>query len=242
MLVHLSLQDAEFVKFRLSCHAKSTIAVGTARQTCPEVRKLPYHTCIVAYGSSEISCLVEKNGTIEYGKHIVRLHAYDEVEIGDGTIVVAKLHTQKTTVVMCEKILWVKVDGCIIIRHSTSKIVEIVTCKGTVDVRRHVLRLEVYGLAEESVGVLPFASREAYHSTLCPCLRVIGVDFETAVEPFGILLSQINLCLQRISTRKLLPFHHYSVKVELCLCIVFLLHTAERTVIPCRLVLRIKTQ
>ena len=145
---------------------------------------------------------------------------------------------------MCEKILWVEVDGCIIIRHSTSKIVEIITCKCTVDVRRHVLRLEVYGLAEESVGVLPVASREAYHGTLCPCLRVIGVDFETAVEPFvgtcGILLSQINLCLQRISTRKLLPFHHYSVKVELCLCIVFLLHTAERTVIPCCLVLRIK--
>ena len=40
MLVHLGLQNAELVKLRLRFHAKTTVAVGTARKSGPEVGKL----------------------------------------------------------------------------------------------------------------------------------------------------------------------------------------------------------
>ena len=56
----------------------------------------------------------------------------------------------------------------------------------------------------------------------------------------GVFLRQIHLCLERIGWCKLLPLHYDGVEVELRAFVVFALNTAQHTVVPCALVLRIE--
>ena len=58
MLVHLRLEDTEFIHFCLSRHTQATVTAGTVRQTGPEVRKLVDDRSIIPDGSSQITGFV----------------------------------------------------------------------------------------------------------------------------------------------------------------------------------------
>ena len=102
----------------------------------------------------------------------------------------------------------------------------------------------MYRLAQIRIGITPLASRQRYHGTCVPCVSIVGVNFQTAVEPvvgFGsILLRQIYLRLERIGWCKLLPLHDDGVEIELCTTVVLVFDTTQCTVVPCALVLRIE--
>ena len=58
MLVHLRLEDTEFIHLCLGCHAQATVTAGTIRQTGPEVRELIDNHSIIPDGCSQITGLV----------------------------------------------------------------------------------------------------------------------------------------------------------------------------------------
>ena len=58
MLVHLRLEDAELIHFRLTCHAQSAVALRAPVETDPEVGILIDDGGIVADGSSQVTCFV----------------------------------------------------------------------------------------------------------------------------------------------------------------------------------------
>ena len=120
VLVHLRLEDAELIHLSLCRHTQAAIAAGTIGKTRPEVWKLPDNRRIITDSCLQITRLVVQQGTVEDGHEVLRLHLDDEVEIGDGTVVIAQLHTHQTTVVMSQEIVGIKVDGSIIVAHRTS--------------------------------------------------------------------------------------------------------------------------
>ena len=58
MLVHLCLEDTEFIHLCLGCHAQASVTAGTVRQTGPEVRELADNLSIIPDGCSQITGLV----------------------------------------------------------------------------------------------------------------------------------------------------------------------------------------
>ena len=182
MLVHLSLQDTEFIHFGLGGHAQTAVSLCTIRQASPEVGELTDYGAVVTDGRLQVSRAVMQKGTIEDGKIILRLHMDDIIEVGNSPVVIAQLHTQLSTVVMCQEVIGIKVYSTVIIFHSTSQVVVIVSRQGTVDIVGHNLGLEVDGLAQELVSVLPLLAGKGYKRSRGPCVAVKGVYLQTLVQ------------------------------------------------------------
>ena len=158
MLVHLCLHYTEFVHLGFGRHAQAAVAVGTCRQTCPEVGIFVNHACIVTNGSAQIARLVEQDGTVVYSENVFGLHTYHIVEVGDGAVVVAQLHTQQSTVVMSQEIVGIEVERSVVVCHGATQIVHIVSCQSTVDVVAYILGFKMNRLAQIRVGIAPLAS------------------------------------------------------------------------------------
>ena len=120
MLVHLCLEDTELIQLSLRRHTQSAIAMSTGGKTRPEVRKLIDYRSIIADSRLQVSRLVMQKRTVEYRHEVLRLHLDDEVEIGDGTVVITQLHTHQSTVVVSEEVVRIQVDSGIIVAHRTS--------------------------------------------------------------------------------------------------------------------------
>ena len=120
MLVHLCLEDTELIQLSLRRHTQSAIAMSTGRKTRPEVRKLIDYRSIIADSRLQVARLVMQKRTVEYRHEVLRLHLDDEVEIGDGTVVITQLHTHQSTVVVSEEVVRIQVDSGIIVAHRTS--------------------------------------------------------------------------------------------------------------------------
>ena len=120
MLVHLCLEDAELIQFCLRRHTQSAIAMSTGGKTRPEVRKLIDYRRVIADSRLQVARLVMQKRTVEYRHKVLRLHLDDEVEIGDGTVVITQLHTHQSTVVVSEEVVRIQVDSGIIVAHRTS--------------------------------------------------------------------------------------------------------------------------
>ena len=120
MLVHLCLEDAELIQLSLRRHTQSAIAMSTGGKTRPEIRKLIDYRSIIADSRLQVSCLVMQKRTVEYRHEVLRLHLDDEVEIGDGTVVITQLHTHQSTVVVSEEVVRIQFDSGIIVAHRTS--------------------------------------------------------------------------------------------------------------------------
>ena len=156
MLVVLRLKDAEFVHFCLCRHSQTTIALCTIMQTCPEIRELVYHFCIVGNSCPQIACTVKQSGTIEQSHHVIWLKGKHIVEILYGIIVIAYLLTQETAVIVCKEIVRLNIEGEVIVGHRTTEIIQTQTSHGTVYVVASLLRLQVNSLGKKLVGILPF--------------------------------------------------------------------------------------
>ena len=59
---------------------------------------------------------------------------------------------------MSDKVVGIEVKSRVIICHSTSQIVDIVSREGTIDIISNDLRLQMYSLSEVGVGVFPLLS------------------------------------------------------------------------------------
>ena len=236
MLVHLSLQDTEFIHFGLGGHAQTAVSLCTIRQASPEVGELTDYGAVVTDGRLQVSRAVMQKGTIEDGKIILRLHMDDIIEVGNSPVVVTQLHTQLSTVIMCQEVIGIKVYSTVIIFHSTSQVVVIVSRQGTVDIVGHNLGLEVDGLAQELVSVLPLLAGKGYKRSRGPCVAVKGVYLQTLVQPLGgrhsVLLLQTYLRIERISIGEARPLAYDGVKVIMGLGILLEIHLAEGSVEP----------
>ena len=120
MLVHLRLEDTELIQLCLRRHTQSAIAMSTGGKTRPEIRKLIDYRSIIADSRLQVARLVMQKRTVEYRHEVLRLHLDDEVEIGDGTVVITQLHTHQSTVVVSEEVVRIQVDSGIIVAHRTS--------------------------------------------------------------------------------------------------------------------------
>ena len=82
---------------------------------------------------------------------------------------------------MSKEIVRVEIERRIIVGHSTTQIVNVVTCQGSIDVVACILRLQMYRLAQIRIGITTLASRQRYHGTCVPCVSIVGVNFQTAL-------------------------------------------------------------
>ena len=174
----------------------------------------------------------------------MRFHLHDIVEIDNGTIVVAKLHSEQSAVIMGKKIVGIKVKGRIIVGHCSSQVVDVESCQRTVYIVVHRLGLKVYCLSEERVGIFPLAFGKSDHGSCCPCRAVIRVYLQTLVEPSSCLcrvfLHEVDLSFERIGIGIFLPFHDHGVELLLSQLILLAFNVTQRAVEPCSFVLRIK--
>ena len=168
-------------------------------KTCPEVWELVDDGGIVANGTAQVAGAVEQQGTVEDCHEVLRLVLYDEVEVGDGAVVVAHLHPELSSVVVSEEVFRVYLDGLVIVGHCSANVVDIITCKGAVYIVSHGVRLQVYGLAQLLVGIAPLLAGETYHGAHHPCLAVVGVFLKALVQILSpakrVFLLKTHLCL-----------------------------------------------
>ena len=92
--VHLRFENLKLVESGFVHHAQSAIATGTIRKPYPEVGKLLDDPGIVVDGGAYVTRFLVKYTAIEYGHEVVWLHLDDEVEVGNGPIIVAQLQTK----------------------------------------------------------------------------------------------------------------------------------------------------
>ena len=236
MLVHLRFEDAELIQLRLGRHTQTTVTVGTVLQTRPEVRELINHPGIVAYGPLQVACLVEQQGTVEDSHDIVRLLTDDEVEIVDGAVVVAHLHTQLTAVIMCQEVIGIQFERLVVIGHGAPQVIDIVARQGTVHVVPHHRRLEMNGFPQLLISIFPFLTAQTDHCPYRPSLSVVGIQLQRLIQERGslhrIFLLHAHLRLQLIHLCIGLPPVHHRVELEVRLVIILVLNSTEGAVEP----------
>ena len=109
-----------------------------------------------------------QQGTVKDGQVVVGLHVDNVVKVGDGTVIIAQLHTQLTTVIVSDKVVRIQVERHVIIGHGTTQIVVVVTGQGAVHIISRHLGLQMDSLAQELIGVPPFVPRQADVRTCRP--------------------------------------------------------------------------
>ena len=185
-----------------------------------------------------------QQGTVEDRHEVLGLHLDNEIEVADGTVVVAQLHTHQSSVIVRQEIVGVELKRIVVVAHRPTQIVEVDARQSTVDVAVHVVGLEVQRLGERLVGSLPFPARQCHIGTGGPCVTVVRIQLQAFVEPLlsveGILLLQIHLCLQGIGVGIVLPFLHDGVQFRQGGVILFVLHPAEGAVEPIVAVARLQ--
>lgn len=160
MLVHLRLENLKLIEFGLGRHAQLAVSLGTVRQTRPEIGKLVNDSGIIPDGRLQVSGPVVQECTVKDSQIVLRLHLDDIIEVGDGTVVIAQLHTQLSAVIVSHKIVGVKIQRGIIIGHRSTQIVIVVACQGPVYIVGHHFRPQVYGLAQIGICIFPLPPGE----------------------------------------------------------------------------------
>ena len=120
MLVHLRLEDAEFIHLGLCSHTQPSVTAGTIGKTRPEVRKLVDDRRIITDSRLQITRLVMQKRTVENSHEVLWFHLDDEVEVEDGTVVITQLHTHQTSVVMSQEVVRIQIERIIVIAHSST--------------------------------------------------------------------------------------------------------------------------
>ena len=92
--VHLRFENLKLVEFGFGHHAQSAIATGSIRKPHPKVGELLNNRRIVVDGGAYVTRFLVKYTAIEYGHEVVWLHLDDEIEVGNGPIIVAQLQTK----------------------------------------------------------------------------------------------------------------------------------------------------
>ena len=139
-LVNLCLQNTELVQFGLLRHTQFTIALRTLVQTRPEVRILINNLGIVTYSRTRVTCLFQQQCAIIKGHEVIRLQLQHEVEVGDGTVVIAHLGTQQASVIMAEEVVGIEIECRIIVSHCTTQITLVKAGHSTIDIQTRLLR------------------------------------------------------------------------------------------------------
>ena len=236
MLVHLRLEDTEFIHLCLCRHAQATVTVGTVRQTSPEVRKLVDNRSIIPDGCSQITGLVMQESSVEDCHEVLGFHLDDEVEIGDSTVIITQLYTHQSSIIMSQEIVRIQLKGIVIIAHRPPEVIQIDTRQSPVDVTVHIVRLEMQTLGQRLISRFPFLSCQRHIGTRSPGISIIRIELQTLVKPFlclhGIFLMQIHFSLERISIRPVFPFSHDGIQFLLRRLILFVFHLADSPVEP----------
>ena len=205
-------------------------------ETEPEVGKLIDHLAIVAYGGAQVACLLKQQGPVEEGHEVVGLQSQHEVEVLDAPVVVAHLGAQQSTVVVAEEVVGVEVEGGVIVGHRAPQSVLVVACHRPVDIVGGILGLQVYGLGEHLLSLLPLLAGEVDDGLLCPDARIVGVEFEALVERLHgggcVLLQEPYLGLHGIATRVACPMGEHGVDLGESALVVLLIDAAEDAVVP----------
>ena len=244
VFVHLCLDDAQFVLVSLCCHSESSVTLCASVESCPEVREAVDDGGIVSYSTSRVTGAVEQQRTVIQRHNVVGLVFQYEVEVVDGSVVVAHLYAQLSSVIVRHEVLGVQFEGFVVVSHSSAKIVSVIPYEGSVYVERRAIRLQVDSLRELAVGIFPLVSAAADDSTYRPSLAVVGVYLQRLVKilgsPDGIFLTQQHLCLQLVGFGIVLPAQHHRVQIVVGSGIVFLFDTAEHAVVPQSLTQRVE--
>ena len=120
VLVHLRLEDTEFIHLGLCRHTQPSVTAGTIGKTRPEVRKLCDNRRIITDSRLQITRLVMQERTVENSHEVLWFHLDDKVEVEDGTVVITQLHTHQTPVVMSQEVVRIQIERIIVIAHSST--------------------------------------------------------------------------------------------------------------------------
>ena len=244
--VHLCFEDLKFVELCLTGISQTTVTRRTMLQTKPEVGELVNHLRIVTDGITQIARLLQQQGAVEECHKIIGFQPEHKVEVLDSTIVITHLSTKQTTIIMAKEVVGIKIECRIVISHCPTKSVLIITGHRTIDVITGILGLQVDGLRQEVLSLLPFLMGQTDDSTLCPDAGIVRVQFQTLIERLHrlhrIFLQKVDLSLHGIGSGIFRPTGKHGVNLRQSAVIVFLVDTTEDAVMPHTLVIGIETQ
>ena len=101
-LIHLGFQYLEFIQLGSFGIAYLPAHLSPELITGPEIRKLLDDGIYIPDSSPVISSIVQHQRTVEQRNHIIRFQLQHEIEVLDGTVVVAHLRPKQTTVEMTD--------------------------------------------------------------------------------------------------------------------------------------------
>ena len=189
----------------------STLAVSL-----PELRIIANDCADVSDGTFIVAHIVKHECTIVESNGIVGLQLEHKVKVFYGQIVFSHTGTQESTVEMPKVIVGIEIKGGIIIRHSPSEIVLIITCKGTVDIQACHLGQLYQRLVQRVLGLSIFLTQRLEHSLQAPGLSQILVQGESLVHPllcpYAIFQCKGDLGLEGIVLGILGPIPYHLVK------------------------------
>ena len=230
VFIHLRLEDAEFVHLGFRRHAQFPVADSSVLQSGPEVRVLVDDLSIVINGTVDVTRPVAQQRPVEDGHDVVGFTLDDEVEVFDGSVVVAHLHTQLASVVVSKEVVGIELDGLVIVGHGSAQVVEVVAGQCPVHVVVGHTGFQMNGTAELLVSVLPLLVSQAEHGAKRPHIAVVGVQLKRLVQILrtghGVFLLEANLALQLVDLGVLAPSHHHRVELEVGLVVVLALDAA----------------